>query len=246
MYLTALVAGLAVVILPNWRDPHAKDRVLPAEAAELRSAIGLASAFSAGVFMSWALWVLFAYLVPGITPGGSGMGVLLAAPAILLVTLFASRASIGTVEQRLRAAASTLRQARRTRDRIERWTIMSGGQPAKWRRPVTISILTLPFIAPFLIAASGWTPFNVAFAESVLAATVVVAAWMWWLALRQDGLLERIAIRSFAILLGIYSVASAAGLGMWGTLAAGAVLLIPPLVLFPSGVASKFSVGPPP
>lgn len=140
LYVTALLAALAVLLVPDWQQRDA-NRVAGDELAPVRRAIGSAALLIGPVFVVWGVGIIFAEFLPDVAMGDNAIGVLLALPLVLILTVFVSRASLGTLEQRLA-------DAERERQIVAAWQVRVNRlsySPRTWigRHPVRIAALAV-------------------------------------------------------------------------------------------------------
>lgn len=115
LYVTALLAALAVLLVPDWQQRDA-NTVAGDELAPVRRAIGSAALLIGPVFVVWGVGIIVAAFLPDVAMGDNAIGVLLALPLVLILTVFVSRASLGTLEQRLA-------DAERERQIVDAWQV---------------------------------------------------------------------------------------------------------------------------
>lgn len=245
MYLSALIAGLAVVLLPDWRRREEEGTLLPADAAEIRRAIGLVSRVIAALFLVWAAWVVIAYLIPGLTPGGAGAGVLLASAPTVVLAVFASRAARGTVAQRLRDTYGALLKTRRAFARIMATAIMTTGRPAKWPTALVTIATGACIIAPVILAVLRLAPIAPTITAAITAGLFITAAiWLWRTRQRSTGRVERglIAVIAVAAVL-VGAVTAAAATPTWVAILAGLLALTPAVIVFPNWRGKQLLAG---
>lgn len=233
MYLSALIAGLAVMLLPDWRERQEHGAFLPRDVAEVRRTIGSAARVIAAGFFVWAAWVAIAFIVPGLTSGPDGVGVILAAPPVLILALFASRAALGTVQQRLRDACWALSQSRRALARVRRLTIYAGGRPAQWPVWVVVGVTGVAIGTPIGLAVAGHAPLLRTIGAAVGGLICVGAAVaLWAVRYRSTSRLERGWLGGVCGLLTVMGVGFVvSGSSSWVSATAGVLAAMPVLVV---------------
>lgn len=121
-----------------------------------------------------------AAFLPGVSMGDQGIGVLVALPLILVLTVFVSRASLGTLEQRMADVDKERRKVSSWRSRVKQLTYSSetwiGRQPA--RATVLVVIVTVVAGVGLLL----WAGVSPGDAAALTIATLVLhcgAAGLW-------------------------------------------------------------------
>lgn len=241
LYVTVLVAALAVLVIPDWQRRH--DEAVTTESedelASVRRLIGRTAMWVGPAYVVWAAWVIVALCWPGV-PGGQNVGVLIALPVVLTLTLLVSRAALGTLAQRVADAASALDGARAWRYRVRALSYLqrasaqgNAAKAARW--PVVIVAVVI--LAGATGAFAGFARIDVGLAWAAAVLTLFLeglAAASWASRYReQDGVTRKIFAVSTVVLLlilfgGMGSVSMQ--MGLWtptlaAVLPAGVVLL---------------------
>lgn len=155
MCMSALIAGIAVIYLPDWRARAAIGRVDLVDTAEVRRLIGnLCLGVALGLF-TWTMWIVLAWLVPGWSPGSSGAGTLIGLILTSTLALLGSRASLGTREQRRSDAHTNLVRLRVKAARVHSQTIHADGRTASWPVVSGVAALLVPALLALLFGVSG-------------------------------------------------------------------------------------------
>ncbi|WEK13233.1 MAG: hypothetical protein P0Y48_12340 [Candidatus Microbacterium phytovorans] len=176
VYITALVAALAVLTLPDWQGRANDDVEAVKERATVRRAIGSAAYFVGPAYAVWVLLAVVAALWPRVPVGDNG-GVALAWPIVLMLTVLVSRAAVGTLEQRHEDAAQlvdTLTIWRR-RVNVRAYPKTSLGRSLTLVALIVVAPLTGVGVA--LLAAYGWRVGMASVILLLLVHTVAVSMW---------------------------------------------------------------------
>lgn len=152
MFLSALIAGLAVALVPGWSGRH-ETRGKTSESDDLRLFVGYMCLAIAGLFFAWALWIVTAWAVPGLTPSPSGAGTLVGLLLVGVLATLGARASRGTLAQRYLDARRTRFRLLKRRKRTRAQTIFVGTRPARWpvRLMLLLSVLGIAALVPLTL-----------------------------------------------------------------------------------------------
>lgn len=166
MCMSALIAGIAVIYLPDWRARAAIGRVELVDSAEVRRLIGNLCLGVALALFIWMIWIVLAWLVPGWSPGSLGAGTLIGLVLTLTLALLGSRASLGTREQRRSDARTNLVRLRVKAAHVHSQTIHAAGRAASWPVVSGVAVLLAPALLALLFgifgiveAPTAWTIF---------------------------------------------------------------------------------------
>lgn len=204
LYVTALVAALAVLVLPDWRE-----RASESDFATVRRLIGQAAFWAGPAFAVWGVWILVAAILPGVAVGANG-GVILALPVVLVLTVLVSRAAVGTLEQRLADAIDQEEAWREWRARVRTMAIRTGDRSASWPLWLVAGAIVAITIAGAwvdILLENSWSFMILYGAVHVYAATLWAARYFT-------------ASRASRIVLAILTLA------LVGVMTAGGVLLV--------------------
>ena len=231
MYVTTLLAALAVLILPDWQGRADAAPELEDELAPVRRAIGRAAGMVGPVFVVWAFAVLAAAFIPGVAVGEQSAGVLLTLPIVMVLTVLVSRAALGTLEQRLADVAASLSRVGRWHSQLTRLSY-----PDVWlaKRPVvtvTMIVLFTDVVGAAMLLLQHVHPAAVLIlaVATVVAHALVVCVWAY--RYREPDRLPRRTAAVFAlVVLGL--IASAYASGPWPVAAVGLAMLAVPALLY--------------
>lgn len=176
VYITALVAALAVLILPDWQGRANEDVEAVEERATVRRAIGSGAYFVGPAYALWVLLVAVAALWPRV-PVGQNAGVALAWPIVLMLTVLVSRAAVGTLEQRHEDAAQLVEALTGWRSWVEDRAYSRSSRGRPMALGILLIVAALAAAGVSLVFAYGW-PAGVA-ALMLLLLLHATAGGMW-------------------------------------------------------------------
>lgn len=155
VYITALVAALAVLILPDWQGRANEDAEAVEERATVRRAIGSGAYFVGPAYALWVLFAAVAALWPRV-PVGANAGVALAWPIVLMLTVLVSRAAVGTLEQRHKDAAQLVEALTEWRSWVEDRAYSRDSRGRLVALGTLVIVVALAAVSASLVSAYGW------------------------------------------------------------------------------------------